>query len=188
LALRTHLPDAPRTIAVMANQPLLFDEIAGKYGAHIRRTKTDPLALMNEVGRDGVAYAMSGAGEFIVPSFHGLIDAMFPIAKMLEFLATQRVTLADVAASLPPFHVAQRQVPCSWDQKGTVMRLLNEQFKDTSGESVDGIRIRTDEREWALIVPEADEPIFNIYTESHSDEQAEGLADRYVRIIEGMRA
>ncbi len=188
LALRAQPAGAPGTIAVMANQPQLFDDIAARHGAQVRRTKIEPQALMAAVANDGATLAMSGAGEFIVPSFHPLIDAMFPIAKMLEFLATQRTTLMDVAAALPAYHVAQRDVPCSWDQKGMVMRLLNEQNKDSIVEQVGGIRIRQDDREWALIVPDADDPIFYIYTEASSDEAAAALADRYVRVIEGLRA
>ncbi len=188
LALRAQNDSAPRTIAVMANQPQLFDEIAARYGARIRRTKIDPQALMAEVSKDGAALAMSGAGEYIVPSFHSLIDAMFPVAKLLEFLATQHTTLVDVAESLPAFHVAHRVVPCSWDQKGTVMRLLNEQYKDSIVEQVDGVRIRLADRQWVLIVPEADEPVFQIFTEAESDDVAAALADRYVRVIEGLRS
>ena len=188
LALRAQPDSATRTIAVMANQPQLFDEIAARYGAQVRRTKIDPQALMAEVAGDDTLLALSGAGEFIVPSFHRLIDAMFPVAKMLEFLALQQTTLVDVASALPSYHVAQRQVPCAWDQKGTVMRLLNEQYKDSIVEQVDGIRIRSGERELALIVPAADEPVFYIYTEGATDEAAATLADRYVRLIEGLRA
>ncbi len=188
LALSAQTDGATRTIAVMANQPQLFDEIAARYGAQVRRTKIDPQALMAAVAGDDTMLALSGAGEFIVPSFHRLIDAMFPVAKMLEFLALQQTTLVDVAAALPAYHVAQRQVPCAWDQKGTVMRLLNEQYKDSIVEQVDGIRIRSGERELALIVPAADEPVFYIYTEGATDEAAGTLADRYVRLIEGLRA
>lgn len=188
LALRAQPSNAPRTVAVMANQPQLFDEIAARHGAQIRRTKIDPQALMAAISGDDAALALSGAGEFILPSFHRLIDAIFPVAKLLEFLATQRTTLIDVVESLPAYHVAQRVVPCAWDQKGTVMRLLNEQYKDSIVEQVDGIRIRSADREWALLVPEADEPVFYVFAEGASDDAAAALADRYVRVIEGLRA
>jgi mannose-1-phosphate guanylyltransferase/phosphomannomutase len=188
LALRTQPDRAPHTVAVMANQPHLFDEIAARHGAQIRRTQIDPQALMTAISGDDAALALSGAGEFIVPSFHRLIDAIYPVAKMLEFLATQHTTLIDVVQSLPEYHVAQRVVPCAWEQKGTVMRLLNEQYRDNIVEQVDGVRIRLADREWALIVPEADEPVFYIFTEGASDEAAAAQADRYVRVIEGLRA
>jgi mannose-1-phosphate guanylyltransferase/phosphomannomutase len=188
LSLRAQAEGTARTVAVMANQPQLFDEIAARHGAQIRRTKIDPQALMAAIMGDEVCLALSGAGEFIVPSFHRLLDAIFPVAKMLEYLATQRTTLIDVVESLPSYHVAQRVIPCAWDQKGTVMRLLNEQYKDRIVEQVDGVRIWSADHEWALVVPEADEPVFYIFTEGPTDDAATALADRYARVIEGLRA
>ena len=189
LALRGQ-PGYPATcaVAVMANQPTVFEQIAARHGAQVCRTKIDPHDLMVTAADGGVILAFSGAGEFIVPSFHRLIDAMFPVAKMLEFLATQQTTLADVIAELPPHHVAQKRVPCPWEQKGMVMRLLNEQYREHIIAQADGLQIRLDDHNWVLIVPESDEPVFSIYTEASSDEDAAVLADRYARVIEGLRA
>jgi mannose-1-phosphate guanylyltransferase/phosphomannomutase len=55
-------------------------------------------------------------------------------------------------------------------------------------EQVDGVRIWLADHEWALVVPESDEPVFYIFTEGPSDDAATALADRYVRVIEGLRA
>lgn len=189
LALRTQLDGArPRVVAVMANQPMLFDEIAARHSTQIRRTPVDAQALMSASTDDAVILALSGAGEFIVPTFHRLIDGMFPVAKMLEYLALQKASLADVAAELPPYHVAQKRVDCPWDKKGTVMRLMNEQYQDRIVDQVDGLKIRLDEREWVLILPESDQPAFSIFTEAQSPDAAAALADRYARMIEGMRS
>ncbi len=188
LALRASDRNQPRTIAVMINQPQLFDAIATRHGAQIRRTKIDAQGLMDAATGQDVILALSGAGEFIVPSFHRLIDALFPVAKMLEFLATLKTTLDEVIAALPPYHVAQKRVPCPWEQKGAVMRMLNEQYKDRIIDQADGLKIRLDDLEWVLIVPESDEPVFSIYTEAASPDAAAMLIDRYARVIEGLRA
>lgn len=188
LALRASDHTQPRALAVMVNQPQLFDEIAARHGAHIRRTKIDPQDLMAAATQPDVILAASGAGEFIVPTFHRLIDAMFPVAKLLEYLALQNTTLSDVVATLPPYYVATRRVPCPWDHKGTVMRLLNEQYKDRITDQLDGVKIQLDEREWVLLVPEADEPMFTIYTEAASPENATALVEHYARVIDGLRA
>jgi mannose-1-phosphate guanylyltransferase/phosphomannomutase len=188
LALRASDHNQPRTLAVMVNQPSLFDEIAERHGARVRRTKIEPQALMEAMADPEVTLALSGAGEFINPSFHRLVDGMFPVAKLLEFLATQKVTFEDVINTLPPYHVAQRRVSCPWEQKGKVMRLLNEQYKDHIKDQVDGLKISLGEREWVLIVPESDEPIFMIYAEGSSPDSADLLIDRYTRVIEGLRA
>ncbi|MBI5031496.1 MAG: NTP transferase domain-containing protein [Chloroflexi bacterium] len=188
LALRASDKSKPRTLAVMVNQPSLFDEIAARHGAQVRRTKIEPQALMEAMSDPNVILALSGAGEFIDPSFHRLVDGMFPVAKMLEFLATQNVTLADVIKTLPPYYMATRQVSCPWEQKGMVMRLLNEQYKDHIKDQVDGLKISLGERDWVLIVPESDEPVFSVYAESSEPGSADFLIDRYTRVIEGLRA
>jgi mannose-1-phosphate guanylyltransferase/phosphomannomutase len=188
LTLRASDHSTPRALAVMVNQPHLFDEIAARHGAQIRRTKIDSQDLMAAAAQPEVILAASGAGEFIVPAFHRLIDALFPIAKMLEYLARQNTTLADVIATLPPYCITQKQVPCPWDQKGAVMRLLNEQYKDRISDQIDGVKIRLDEREWVLIVPESDAPTFTIYVEAATPENATALAEHYARVIDGLRA
>ncbi|HEX9077719.1 MAG TPA: sugar phosphate nucleotidyltransferase [Anaerolineae bacterium] len=189
LALRS-LPSGstPPVIAVMVNQPHLFEQVAERHNAQVRRTKIDAQALMTATEDPQTMLAVSGAGEFIVPSFHRLIDAMFPIGKLLEFLAVQKTRLHEVVGMLPPYHTARKTVVCPWDQKGTVMRLLNEQYKDRIVEQMDGLKVQIDPSEWVLIVPESDEAVFSIFAEGPTDEAASALADRYVRVIEGMRS
>ncbi len=188
LELRAADPNGPRTVAVMVNQPHLFEEIGARHNARILRTPIDVQALMTATLDPSVMLAMSGAGEFIIPVFHRLIDAMYPLGKLLELLAKQKTRLGDVVATLPPFHVATRRVACPWDKKGTVMRLLNEQYRDQIVEQVDGVKIQLDENEWVLIVPESDEAVFTIVAEAGAADAAATLADRYMRVIEGMRA
>jgi mannose-1-phosphate guanylyltransferase/phosphomannomutase len=188
LLLRATDKKQARTLAVMINQSQIFDDLAARHGASIKRTRIDPQGLMEAMSDPSVILALSGAGEFIVPSFHRLIDAMYPIAKLLELLATQNTTFDQVIATLPPYFVATKRVPCPWEQKGTIMRLLNEQYKDRISDQADGIKIRLSDNEWVLFVPEATEPQFTIYAEGTSYDNASMLVDRYTRIIEGLRA
>jgi len=75
-------------------------------------------------------------------------------------------------------------VPCAWDQKGTVMRVLNERYGNGAGGSIDGIRV--DENggaEWALILPDADRPIFHVVAEGDSQSAADTLAEKYAGVV-----
>jgi mannose-1-phosphate guanylyltransferase/phosphomannomutase len=131
--------------------------------------------------------ATDGTGNFVFPGFQPVIDGLMATAKLLEFLATQKTTLADVVAGLPTFHMSQREVSCPWEAKGTVMRLLNQQYKDRRAELIDGIKILLGEGEWVLILPDPDYPKFHVYAEARSDNEARDLVDRYVRIVEGLQ-
>ena len=67
------------------------------------------------------------------------------------------------------------------------MRLLNQQYTDLRAELIDGIKILLGEGEWVLVLPDPDFPRFHIYTEASTDGEARALADRYVRIVEGLQ-
>jgi mannose-1-phosphate guanylyltransferase/phosphomannomutase len=67
------------------------------------------------------------------------------------------------------------------------MRLLNEQYKERLGEQIDGVKIYLGDDEWVLLLPDADEPLFHIYSQARSSEQARDLVARYERIVEGLQ-
>ncbi|HID65078.1 MAG TPA: nucleotidyl transferase, partial [Anaerolineae bacterium] len=175
------------TIVVPVNQSNVFEHIAAQYGGRVKRTKLDPQSLMEAASREGVIMAGDGAGNFIFPRFQPAIDGLMATAKLLEFLATQQTRLSEVTVSLPPFYVAKRRVPCPWEAKGTVMRLLNERYRDYRRELIDGIKVILNGTEWTLILPDPDQPVFHVYAESDSVEQAEALADEYTRLVEELQ-
>ncbi len=54
-------------------------------------------------------------------------------------------------------------------------------------EQIDGFRISLGD-EWVLVLPDPDRPFVNIYAESGTADHAEGLADKYARIVEGFQS
>jgi mannose-1-phosphate guanylyltransferase/phosphomannomutase len=176
------------TIVVPVNMPSVFDEIAARHGGQVLRCKVDPHDLMQMSAREGVVLATDGTGNFVFPQFQPTIDGLMAAAKLLEFLAIHETSLADTVASLPPFHISHEQVSCPWEAKGTVMRLLNQQYKDRRAELIDGIKILLADSEWVLILPDPDYPRFHVYAEARNSSEAQDLVDRYVRIVEGLRA
>jgi mannose-1-phosphate guanylyltransferase/phosphomannomutase len=175
------------TIVVPVNQSKVFEHTAAQYGGQVKRTKLDPQSLMEAASREGVIMAGDGAGSFICPQFQPAIDGLIATVKLLECLATQQTKLSEVIASLPPFYVAKRKVSCPWEAKGTVMRLLNERYRDHRRELIDGIKVILNDKEWTLILPDPDQPVFHVYAESNSAEQAEALADEYARLAEELQ-
>ena len=67
------------------------------------------------------------------------------------------------------------------------MRLLNQEYKDRRADLIDGVKVLLGEGEWVLILPDPDYPKFHVYAEAPSEREAQGLVERYVRIVEGLR-
>lgn len=185
LALRTH---GGGTIAVPVNVSHVLDRIAAEHGGRVIRTKADPQDLMRVAAREEVVFAGDQHGNFVFPQFQPAVDALVAVAKLLEFLAVQGIRLSEVVDGLPEFHVVKRQVPCPWEAKGTVMRRLNEQYRDRCALQIDGVKIHLGDEEWVLILPDPDRPVFHVYAESHTQVQAESLADRYAQMVEDLQA
>lgn len=177
----------PGKVAVPVNLPLVFEKIASRYSGEVIRTKVDLGHLMEVAERENVNIAADGTGSIILPRFHPTPDALFALATLLEFLALQKVKLSEIVDSIPAYHLEHREVPCPWESKGQVMRLLNEQYKDTPHDNIDGIRIWLSEQTWVLIHPDPDRPSFHVYTEASSRAEAITLAEKYARIIEGFK-
>ena len=175
------------TLVVPVHMPNIFEQIAATHQGHVLRCKVDSHDLMEMSAREGVVMAADGMGNYVFPEFQPAIDGLMATVKLLEFLATQKTKLADVVASLPAFHVDQRAVSCPWEAKGTVMRLLNQQYKDRQAELIDGIKILLSDREWVLILPDPDYPRFHVHAEAQTDSESRELVDRYVRIVEGLQ-
>ncbi len=127
------------TIVVPVHMPSILEKIAAEHGGQVLRCKVDSHDLMSEAAREGVVMAADGTGNFVFPQFQAAIDGLMATVKLLEFLATQQTTLADVVAGLPAFHVSHKEVSCPWEAKGTVMRLLEP--------AVQGPPCRTDRRD-----------------------------------------
>lgn len=109
-------------------------------------------------------------------------DPLLAIGRLLERMAVEGLSQADIINRLPTSCTAIRMVACPWEAKGRIMRQLMEEHADRPHDLIDGLRIRQDEG-WALLLPDPDEPVYRIYAEAGDLATADALAERYVRRV-----
>ncbi len=143
------------------------------------RTPASLAALTKAASEDGVIFAGAVGGGYVFPEFLPAYDAMASLCKLLELLAPIGRPLSELVADLPESHVVHRRVPCPWSQKGLVMRVLTERLKDRDVDLSDGIKV-LDERGWAQVLPDPDEPVVHVYAEG-SDEASSADLERELR-------
>jgi mannose-1-phosphate guanylyltransferase/phosphomannomutase len=174
------------TIAAPVTMSRTLDEIASQHNGKVLRTRADTHSVMEAATQGGVILAADGANGFACPEFLPAPDGMMALARLLEFLARENTGLCEVASSLPEQHMAMRSVPCPWESKGTVMRLLHERYRESKDEQIDGIKVRLG-HDWVLVLPDPDRPFFRVYAESDSAVAASDLADKYAHIVESLQ-
>jgi mannose-1-phosphate guanylyltransferase/phosphomannomutase len=174
-------------VAVPVTAPSVIEEMAERYGGRVKRTKSDYVSLMDEAvkGKTEVALAGDVGGRMIIPPFQPAADAIASLAWLLQMLSLQRATLSDLVSRIPRFSVGHQAVPCPWDRKGEIMRLLTEQVPAEQSEFVDGIKVRV-KHGWVLVKPDATEASFHVHAQADSPEQTEELIASFRNRIEAL--
>ncbi|MHB1133312.1 MAG: sugar phosphate nucleotidyltransferase [Chloroflexota bacterium] len=174
-------------VAVPVTAPQLFERLAEKHGGGVVRTRATWQALMaTAYARKDLILAGDGEGGIIIPRFQPVMDGLFAIAKLLELLANYGTKFEDVVAEIPAYHMMRTRVPCPWEVKGQVMRMLNQQYRSSGVHQIDGVRIEMG-GEWVLVLPDVDRPLFHIIAESNSQEGARALMDKYAALVDSLQ-
>jgi mannose-1-phosphate guanylyltransferase/phosphomannomutase len=163
-------------VAVPVTAPSVIEDMAEHYGGRVIRTKSDYVSLMEcaVAGKGELAFAGDVEGHYIIPAFQPASDSIASLSWLLEMLSLQKATLSELVARVPRFSVGHESVPCPWDRKGEIMRLLTEQVQSEPAEFLDGIKVRVKEG-WVLVKPDATEPSFHVHAQAESPEGAEEL-------------
>jgi len=177
-------------VAVPVTLPNALDAIAKRYDSSLIRVRHDMHSIMSAARADNVLIAADGRGNFIFPSFQPAVDGMMAVACLLKYLAIRQMKLSQIVAELPQMHLNRRRVQCPWQDKGKIMRLLNEwcarpEMEYCHIEHIDGIKIHFDEHEWVHLAPQPDAPQFRVIAEAGNMERAQVLAEQYSQLIEG---
>ncbi|MFN0158141.1 MAG: sugar phosphate nucleotidyltransferase [Bacteroidota bacterium] len=173
-------------IAVPITSSGEIDIIAQKHGITMVKTRNSHAAMM-EAARSKAADFVGGTkGGFIFSKFFFATDAMYSVAKILEMMAHADKRLGQIDDELPHLFPAKRNVNCSWEHKGKVMRNI---MRDTEGmrrDLVDGVKVYFDngrKEVSALLIPDKERPLFHINVEARDQESADALANQYEKKV-----
>ena len=178
---------APKArVALPVATSRVAEEIMRAGGGEVVWTPVSAAALTAAAADEGVLFAGDGAGGYVFPGFLPAYDAVLSLVKMLEMLAVVDTTLGAVVDSLPPAHMARRDVPTPWEARGTVMRRMLEHVNGSNLITIDGVKAYHGD-DWVLVVPHPQEPLVRVWAEAGSQEGADRLAARYAELVEQMR-
>jgi mannose-1-phosphate guanylyltransferase / phosphomannomutase len=179
---------ATGTIAVPVTVTHRVEEVVERTGLEVRRTQASLAALTAAAAADGVVFAGAVGGGYVFPAFTPAYDAIAALCKLLELLAPREQPLSQVVAELPISYRLHRQLACPWAKKGLVMRVMNERLQGRRVDLLDGIKV-FDERGWAQVLPDPDEPLLHLYGEGQNADDSEALIaeleEDVVEIVQG---
>jgi mannose-1-phosphate guanylyltransferase/phosphomannomutase len=173
----------PGRLAFPITVTSLVDRLVQGSGLEVIRTPATLAGLTKAAASDNVVFAGAVGGGYVFPEFLPAYDAVTSLCKLLELLAPVERPLSELVAALPASTLVHRQLHCPWALKGAVMRLLTERFRDRDVDLLDGIKV-FDERGWAHVLPDPDEPLVHIYAEGRTEEESQQLESEFRRLVE----
>jgi mannose-1-phosphate guanylyltransferase/phosphomannomutase len=175
-----------RTIAVPITSSGEIDVIARRRNIEVIKTRNSHLAMMEAASHPDVQFVGGTKGGFIFTRFFFATDAMYSVARIMEMMALTGKRLGDIDREIPLLCMAKRNVNCSWEHKGKVMRNIMRDSEGHRRDLVDGVKIYFDSREngvSALLIPDKERPLFHINTEATDQQSAELLATEYEKKV-----
>ncbi len=181
-ALCCHVP-GEGSIAVTVPAPLTIEKMAREAGLTVQRTKSDSRSLLAAAQEKQTRLAGTLDGRFAFPGFQANFDALFTTAKVLELMASSKLSLSALRRSIPRRGYRHLLVPCSWELKGGIMRRISEDSVDKEASFIDGVKVELEEG-WVLVLPDQHRPVVHIVAEAPESGQAQTLAEAYRAKVE----
>ncbi len=175
-------------VAVPVSAPSVLEKLASQENGKLIWTSTDNRSLTHtaNLGKEKIAMAGNPSGSICFPSFSPGFDAMFAFARLLQMMATEKLPLSEMVQWIPAFHLAQTSLPCSYQQKGRIMRGLIESSRNQPTQMIDGLKVFVPGG-WWLVVPAQNKPALNIAAEGETPAQARELCSSSVERIEHLK-
>lgn len=162
--------DAGKRLPIRMMDTDAIADLAKAYRGQVVRTKGQRRALLQELAAD-----MPAVRGLILPAY----DAFSTLALLLELLARDGRDLAALIDALPAYQRVEKAVACTWEAKGWLMRRLAEEERSLPVDLTDGLRVQ-DERGWALVLPDGEEPFIRVFSEAKTAEEAAALNKSFV--------
>ncbi len=150
------------------------DRLVEGSALEVVRTPVSLAELTKAAAGDGVIFAAALSGGYVFPDFVPAYDATASLCKLLELLAPVEKPLSALVADLPERTLVHERLPCPWSLKGLVMRVLTERLKGREVDLLDGIKV-FDERGWAHVLPDPDEPLLHLRAEGGTSDESAAL-------------
>jgi mannose-1-phosphate guanylyltransferase / phosphomannomutase len=136
---------------------------------------------MAACSEENAIFAGGMDGAYVFPDFTPAFDALASFCRFLEFIA-DGISIADRLAAIPDAHIRHRTVVTPWERKGSVMRHLATTARGDRTDDTEGLKVFHG-RDWALVVPDPEDPVTHIWAEGADADAAEDWLERYVALV-----
>ncbi len=174
-------------VVVNVDASRAVDEMVGKAGGKVVRTKVGDVHIARELTRLGGVFGGEPSGAWIHPRYHLCPDGPLSAVLIIELLDRLDIELAELIQAVPEYAMRRDKLECPDSSKADVMRILGERMPSdldsvAHHDEIDGIRVDLTDGSWILARPSGTEPIIRLTVEARTYKQAEEILSK-ARVI-----
>ena len=151
-------------------------------GGSIEYTMVGSPIVARAMMEKGAVFGGEENGGLIFPELQYCRDGAMSAAKVLEIVA-KHGRLSDILDRIPSYSQYKTKTRCPDEKKQGVMSRLAATAKGDRIDTTDGIKIFSG-KSWVLVRPSGTEPIFRVFSEAQTPEEARDTAECYKKRVE----
>lgn len=178
----SHTPG--NTVSNMSSTRALSD-VTRSYGGSYSASAVGEVNVTTEMKATQAVIGGEGNGGVIYPESHYGRDALVGIALFLSSLAHKGCTVSELRKTFPNYFISKNRIELTPDiDVDKVLAHAKEVFKNERLNDKDGVKIDFADG-WVHLRKSNTEPIIRVYSEAATMEEANTLAQKVIKTIQG---
>lgn len=170
------------TVSNMSSSRALRD-VTEKHGQKYTASAVGEVNVVQQIKATNAVIGGEGNGGIIYPELHYGRDSLVGIALFLSFLAQEKVSVSELRKRYTSYFMSKKKIELTPDlDVDAILDTMRNKYSSEEINTIDGVKIDFAEN-WVHLRKSNTEPIIRIYTEAKSQEEADALADRFIKEI-----
>lgn len=176
----SHTPGS--TVSNLSSSRALRD-VTEKHGCSYAAAAVGEVNVTTKMKETGAVIGGEGNGGVIYPASHYGRDALVGVALFLTLLAKSGKTVSELRATYPAYEIAKNKIELTPDlDVDAILQAVKERYAGERITDIDGVKIDFADS-WVHLRKSNTEPIIRIYSEAHTMEEADALAESIKAVV-----
>ena len=179
----SHTPGS--TVSNLSSSRALRD-VTELHGCSYSAAAVGEVNVTTKMKETGAVIGGEGNGGVIYPESHYGRDALVGVALFLSLLAKSGKKVSELRATYPAYEIAKNKIELTPEiNVDAILEAVKKRFSGEKITDIDGVKIDFADS-WVHLRKSNTEPIIRIYSEAHTMEEADKLADSIKAVIADM--
>ncbi|MFI3286902.1 MAG: phosphoglucosamine mutase [Rikenellaceae bacterium] len=170
------------TVSNLSSSRALRDLTRG-YGSEYSAAAVGEVNVVAKMKEVGAVIGGEGNGGIIYPELHYGRDALVGVALFLTYFTEKGCTMSELRKTYPQYFMSKNKAQLTPDiDVDALLETLADKYKEYDVTTIDGVKVDMPEG-WVHLRKSNTEPIVRIYSEAHTQSEADELAQLFVNEI-----